>query len=97
MAEWDPIGINDQPAAADEYDRYLGGVYGLLRDGGSEDDLVDYLRDIEVEQMEMTDGDGLPLLDANKRKAVADSVFRQLGHHFVAPSVQRDAPQPKKV
>lgn len=86
MAEWDPIGVNDIPEAADEYDRYIGGVYALLRANASEDDLVAYLREIEVERMEMTDDNGVPLLDANKRKAAARAVFRQLADYFETPS-----------
>jgi hypothetical protein len=26
MSEWDPIGVNDTPEAADEYDGYIGPV-----------------------------------------------------------------------
>jgi hypothetical protein len=33
MDVWDPIGIKDEPKAQDEYDSYLGGVYGLLVGG----------------------------------------------------------------
>ena len=30
LKEWDPIGVSHIPEAQDEYDRYVGGVYGLL-------------------------------------------------------------------
>ena len=30
MTVWDPIGVRDEPNAQDEYDSYLGGVFGLL-------------------------------------------------------------------
>ncbi len=30
LHDWDPIGVADEPAAQDEYDAYVGGVYRLL-------------------------------------------------------------------
>jgi hypothetical protein len=32
MEHWDPIGVQDAPAACDEYDRYVGEVYVMLMD-----------------------------------------------------------------
>jgi hypothetical protein len=32
MTEWDPIGVNGIPEAADEYDSYVGTVYVMLMD-----------------------------------------------------------------
>ena len=55
MGEWDPIGVKDVPEAADEYDSYIGGVYELLEQGASEERIGAYLRQIEIEQMEMVD------------------------------------------
>jgi hypothetical protein len=55
MAEWDPIGVSDIREAADEYDSNLGGVYELLERGASEASICDYLRNIEVDRMEMVD------------------------------------------
>ena len=72
MAEWDPIGINDVPEAADEYDSYIGGVYDLLAQGASQDSIRAYLRQIEIDQMEMVNASGEPLLpDANQNRASA--------------------------
>ena len=69
MAEWDPIGISDIPEAADEYDSYIGGVYELLERGVSEANIRDYLRNIEVDRMEMVDASRRRLLPEAKRNA----------------------------
>jgi len=72
LAEWDPIGINDVPEAADEYDSYIGCVYDLLGQGAAEESIRDYLRQIEVDQMEMVNASREPLLpDANRNRAAA--------------------------
>jgi hypothetical protein len=72
MAEWDPIGVNDLPEAADEYDSYIGGVYELLERGASEESVRAYLRHIEIDQMEMVNASGEPLLpDATRNRAAA--------------------------
>ena len=72
MAEWDPIGFNDVPEASDEYDSYIGGVYELLEQGASEESVRAYLRQIEIDQMEMVNASGEPLLpDATRNRAAA--------------------------
>ena len=40
---WDPIGVSDVPECSDEYDCCLGGVYDLLANGSSDEDIADYL------------------------------------------------------
>ncbi len=42
MKVWDPIGIKDEPRAQGEYDRYIGGVFNLLTNHGSEKEIEDY-------------------------------------------------------
>ncbi len=37
MAAWDPIGVKDEPAAADEYDTYMLPLARKLREGASAD------------------------------------------------------------
>jgi hypothetical protein len=51
MEEWDPIGVNDVPEAADEYDGYIGGIYVLLRDGASDEQIAQHLSEIETKTM----------------------------------------------
>jgi len=46
---WDPI----EPNAQDEYDGYLGGVYELLVNGASDEDIENYLWRIVTERMEL--------------------------------------------
>ena len=81
MGEWDPIGVKDVPEAADEYDSYIGGVYELLEQGASEERIGAYLRQIEIEQMEMVDASREPLLpDANRNTTAA--ALKSLGRYF---------------
>ncbi len=51
MAQWDPIGVKDEPMAADEYDMYLGGIYGLLVQKSQPQTISDHLREIEIKRM----------------------------------------------
>ena len=49
--QWDPIGVGDQPAAADEYDGYVYGVFRLLLDGASEHAIARHLLIAERDAM----------------------------------------------
>ena len=69
MEQWDPIGVNDTPEAADEYDIYIGGIYRLLEQGASKDEFFAHLRDIEIGRMELIDEAGAPLVPEGKRNA----------------------------
>ena len=51
LQHWDPIGIREEPKAQDEYDGYLGGVYGLLVRGASDKEIADHLAHIVEERM----------------------------------------------
>ncbi len=51
MREWNPIGVKDEPMATDEYDMYLGDIYGLLNDGEPEAAIAAHLRHIEIRRM----------------------------------------------
>lgn len=54
MRDWDPIGINDVPAAQDEYDAYASNVVQMLRRDASVDVLYLFLRQIETDHMGLT-------------------------------------------
>ena len=45
--DWDPIG----GCPEDEYDRYVGKVTAMVREGTSDKDLIDYLRWVEIDYM----------------------------------------------
>lgn len=45
--EWDPIGVNDMPAAREEYSSYVPGIVRLLRDGADEAQIARHLQTIE--------------------------------------------------
>jgi len=49
--DWDPIGVNDNPKLADEYDSYLAPVYRILTGSRSEDDLIGLLYRTEHDQI----------------------------------------------
>jgi hypothetical protein len=53
MTVWDPIGVRNEPNAQDEYDSYLGGVFGLLTNGASDDRIREHLWRIVTERMEL--------------------------------------------
>jgi hypothetical protein len=48
---WDPIGVKGEPNAQNEYDGYLGGVYGLLVGDASDEQIEAHLRQIVTERM----------------------------------------------
>ncbi len=79
MKEWDPIGVSDTPEAADEYDIYLGGIYRLLKQGTSGNEIFDHPREIEVSRMELTDVAGIPLMPDRKRKAAVAALLALRG------------------
>jgi hypothetical protein len=49
---WDPIGIQDEPNAQDEYDSYVGRAFELLTANAKDAELAKYLNQI-VERMGM--------------------------------------------
>jgi hypothetical protein len=61
--EWDPIGVADQ--VPDEYDRYVGKVAAMLREGASDEDLFRYLHWVETVHI------GMPGNEGRLRKVIA--------------------------
>jgi hypothetical protein len=61
---WDPIGVNDHPAAATEYDSYAPRVVGMLIHDCSAAELDHHLSQIETTDM------GLPSRPAEARASV---------------------------
>ncbi|HXJ02196.1 MAG TPA: hypothetical protein VNH44_13320 [Micropepsaceae bacterium] len=52
MREWDPIGVQDIPEAADEYDGYVGRVHVMLMsEQASAETIAAYLFDIATNHM----------------------------------------------
>ena len=51
LADWDPIGVAAEHPS--EYDSYVGGVYRLLANGASDEQIAQHLHQIEVEAMEL--------------------------------------------
>jgi len=67
---WDPIGIKDEPAAADEYDAYVGGVYRLIASGATALELAKHLAKVEEERL------GYPDTDPKMLIPVAEKLLR---------------------
>ena len=72
MRDWDPIGVPDLPA--DEYDTYIGGIYGLIVRGSTVDEIERHLRAIEVERIERPIPDSQRIKVANSLKDLASSI-----------------------
>jgi hypothetical protein len=47
LRDWDPIGVQDEPNAQDEYDGYVGRIYRVLARGASELEVAEELAAIE--------------------------------------------------
>jgi hypothetical protein len=52
LTDWDPIGVPGIPD--DEYDNYIPAIYGMLAQGKSEQEIADYLSQIEIDWMGFT-------------------------------------------
>lgn len=51
LSEWDPIGISDVPEAQDEYDSYVSGIHKMLVSRSTEQEVFEYLWEIETQHM----------------------------------------------
>jgi hypothetical protein len=63
--EWDPIGVNNQPLAQDEYDSYARRIVGYLNGEADEYKIAHYLSEVQRNSMGMSNIDG----DNNRRIA----------------------------
>ncbi len=88
MEKWDPIGVADEPMAWDEYDRYIGGLFELLQESASREAIEGYLRDIEVERMELVDASGQPLMQMVERFAAVDELQRVFREQMLIDSTE---------
>jgi hypothetical protein len=50
---WDPIGVNSDPKARDEYSFYVNGIFELLEAGASDEELAEKLLFNVTERMEL--------------------------------------------
>jgi len=51
MKCWDPIQVQDEPGASDEYDSYIDGVFRLLARGATDSEVAEHLATIERDSM----------------------------------------------
>ena len=84
MEQWDPIGVNDVPEAADEYDSYVGVVGRMLREGKTQSELTAYLTAVREDRM----GDGPSKVGRERDGAVADRLFGWFEQEMRAASDQ---------
>jgi hypothetical protein len=52
--EWDPIGLNSNPACSDEYDSYASGIVRLLQAEADEYKIAEHLRNLQRVSMGMS-------------------------------------------
>lgn len=71
MSKWDPIGVRDEPMAADEYDGYIGDICALLDRDATDKEIIGYLFAVETDRMGLTDLKGNPVLVSDDRIATA--------------------------
>jgi hypothetical protein len=55
--EWDPIGLNSNPACSDEYDSYASGIIRLLQAEADEYKIAEHLRNLQRVSMGMSSTD----------------------------------------
>jgi hypothetical protein len=54
MEHWDPIGVNGEPFATNEYDNYIPKIKALLREKAPVKVIVDFLDSVATERMGFT-------------------------------------------
>lgn len=74
MSKWDPIGVREEPMAADEYDMYIGDICALLDRSASDKEIVDYLFSVETDRMGLTDLNGNPVFVSEDRNVTAAAI-----------------------
>ena len=67
LRSWDPLGVANEPEAADEYTAYVGGVYRLLATGASEREIAEHLVRLETEQLGYRDSEWRMLVPIARR------------------------------
>ncbi len=67
--DWDPIGVNDDERARDEYYGYLPGLFRLVLDGASAARIAAYLHGIATQQMDLSS-------TLSQHMAVAEKIYR---------------------
>ena len=65
---WDPIGVNDTPAARDEYSSYVRSIVQLLTNGADASKLAHHLYSLEHASMSC-------VTDAQHRDQVAEALL----------------------
>ena len=70
MRDWDPIGVQDEPRVADEYDDYARAIIGLLQTDASAAVIANYLLMVERERMGLS---GDPTRAANVAEKIIAS------------------------
>ena len=72
IRDWDPIGIGDETALADEYDAYIAPVYRILVGPRTVDDLVECLQRIERDELGVGISDSDRLFSVVKKLLALD-------------------------
>jgi hypothetical protein len=77
-SDWDPIGLADLAGRPeDEYDSYLLTATGRLSNGASEERVTDYLVDIEIRRMGLSEQPGVRKRAAKVIRRIAAIIHSQ--------------------
>lgn len=68
LQHWDPIGIGSDPSAYDEYELYVKDIYLIIFNSQSYQELFDYLRRVETENIGLEG-------DIHKTKEIAQTLY----------------------
>lgn len=61
--QWDPLGVHEDPKAWGSYDAYVSGICALLVRGASDEELTEYLKDLETQHMGLSGSSDAHLTD----------------------------------
>ena len=73
LVDWDPHGAEKNPAAHGTYDGYLGPIRRLVESGATEDQVIAYLHERELETM------CFPSLGTERLRRVARKLLKLRG------------------
>ena len=72
--DWDPLGVNLDPAAHTAYDTYIPAIYRMIAAGATEDSLEDYLDSLVHETLGLPPSMDLDLVNINVARKLLDEL-----------------------
>jgi len=72
--DWDPLGVNLEPGAHNEYDSYIPKIHGMIVGGATEDALEDYLDSLVHETLGLPPSTDMDLVNINVARKLLDEL-----------------------